>query len=216
MFTTEHKAVMMLLMSTTFTASADTVAMMNLWQTEMLAGNFSNAALVYTETGVLTVAGTAYTGRAGIAGFFAAFAPTATAVGYTITSVGTDTFSGVYDFGTAGQFDYVINLSPGTADIASEVVTARPAPVLICPGAATTPPTHYVANDGSCASFMPKASGTTSAAPQLAAMLLAIIATQCCSQCLAYGILQHNAARYPGVQGATLTASMVFVAVALS
>ena len=104
-------------------ASADTVAMMNLWQAEMLAGNFANAALVYTETGVLTVAGTAYTGRAGITGFFAVFAPTATNVGYTITSVGTDTFSGVYDFGTAGQFDYVINLAPGTADIVSEVVT---------------------------------------------------------------------------------------------
>ena len=37
--------------------------------------------------------------------------------------MGTDTFSGVYDFGAAGTFDYVINLAPGTADIVSEVVT---------------------------------------------------------------------------------------------
>jgi hypothetical protein len=112
----------------TETQAYKTLSMMNLWQTEMLAGEFANAALVYTETGVLTVAGTAYTGRAEIGSFLAAFAPTATNIGYSITSVGTDTFSGVYDFGEAGQFDYVINLSPGIADIVSEVVTPVPAP----------------------------------------------------------------------------------------
>ena len=132
-----------MLMSTTFTASAqtitasaDTVAMMNLWQTEMLAGNFTNAAAVYAETGVLTVGGTPHEGRTAIAGFFAAFAQIATNVGYTITSVGTDTFSGVYDFGAGGQHDYVINLAPGTADIVSEVVTEVHAP----PPPPVTPP----------------------------------------------------------------------------
>ena len=98
---------------------------MDLWQTEMLAGNFANAAMVYTETGVLTVGGTSYIGRTQIEGFFAAFAPTATAVGYAITSVGTDTFSDVYDFGAAGTHDYVINLAHGTADIVREVVTVQ-------------------------------------------------------------------------------------------
>merc|ERR1719272_2011431 len=111
------------IVSEVVTPVSATVAMMNLWQTEMLAGNFANAASVYTETGVLTVVGTAHTGRAEIEGFFAAFAPGCTNVGYTITSEGTDTYSGVYDFGAAGQFDYVINLAPGTADIVSEVVT---------------------------------------------------------------------------------------------
>ena len=80
----------------------DELQQMDLWQTEMLAGNFANAAMVYTEAGVLTVGGTSYIGRTQIEGFFAAFAPTATAVGYAITSVGTDTFSDVYDFGAAG------------------------------------------------------------------------------------------------------------------
>ena len=136
MFTTAHKVVTMLLMSTAFTASADpVVTMMDLWQTEMLAENFANAAMVYTETGsTLTVGGIEYAGRDEIEGFFAAFAPGATAVGYTITSVGTDTYSGVYDFGAAGTFDYVINLAPGTADIVREVVTARPCPGTRCMG----------------------------------------------------------------------------------
>ena len=120
--------------SSAVTPVSATVAMMNLWQTEMLAGNCANAALVYTETGVLTVVGTAYTGRAEIEGFFAAFAAGATNVGYTITSVGTDTYSGVYDFGAAGLFDYVINLAPGTADIVREVVTAHPCPGTRCMG----------------------------------------------------------------------------------
>jgi hypothetical protein len=54
-----------------------------------------------------------------------------------------------------------------------------------CPGAAAAPPTHYVANDGSCASCggyvescsVPKASGAASAAPLLAAGLTVLLAT---------------------------------------
>ena len=52
-----------------------------------------------------------------------------------------------------------------------------------CPGAAAAPPTHYVANDGSCASCgascgsLPKASGAASAAPLLAAGLTVLLAT---------------------------------------
>ena len=97
--------------------------MMGYWAYAYEAGNFAGAASVYTETGVLTVGENTYTGREEIEGFFKTFSASAPYANWMTTSEGTDTFSGVYDFEDGGTFDFVIDLKPGTLQIAKEVVT---------------------------------------------------------------------------------------------
>ena len=60
--------------------------MMDYWAVQITAGNFVNAASVYTADGVLIISGETYTGSEQIAGFFQNFYAITQTFSYTITS----------------------------------------------------------------------------------------------------------------------------------
>ena len=101
------------------------VDMMNFWKTSYVAGQFKDAASVYTEDGVLTVVSDTYTGLQQIETFFTNFYEVTKSADFKVveTDANSNTVNGVYYLGEAGDFNFVITYSPESFKIVTEVVT---------------------------------------------------------------------------------------------
>ena len=104
---------------------ASFVDMMNFWKTSYVAGQFKDAASVYTEDGVLTVVSDTYTGLQQIETFFTNFYEVTKSADFKVveTDANSKTVNGVYYLGEAGDFNFVITYSPESFKIVTEVVT---------------------------------------------------------------------------------------------